>query len=331
LGSAERSLAARAAWLSYIGGHTQREIAEKLAISQPKAHRLIAEALRSGLVQVFVHGVPGECAAMEDELARRFRLKSCSVAPSLGPAPADLFAAIGAAAARFLHHFLGQHPEGVIGIGKGRSLVALVQHLPPLNLPGLKLIAVSGSLNRNLAANPLDVVLRLAERTGGQGYFLPVPYLAASAEEKAVLMAQKSVEALLEIGRGADLALVGIGSLEADAHTRQVGLLSEAEARELQAAGAVGDLLGRFIDASGRAVDAKANRLGMGLGPDDLTGRRVAAIAGGKPKARAILAALRTGILSDLIIDEAAASAILDILRSGKEEGHVARSQSSAA
>lgn len=321
------SLAARAAWLSYIGGYTQQQIADRLSISQTKAHRLIAEAMRRGLVKVFVQGVPADCAAIEDELKNRFGLQSCTVAPSLslgrnGSGTANAFAAIGAAGARLLYHFLATGKASVVGVGKGRTLAAVVDRLPDIDLPKLKIVAVSGSLNRNLAANPLDIVLRLSERTGGQGYFLPVPYLAASEAEKQILLAQKSVGDMLNLARQSDLLLIGIGSLDADAHLRQIGMLNDGEWNELRALGAVGDLMGSFIDEMGRPVPAGLNRLAMGLGLQDLQGRRVVALAGGASKAKAILAALRTGAISDLITDEDAATRMTALLKTGMESGN---------
>ncbi len=55
----DRSLAARAAWLSFIGGYTQEEIAQRLGLSRVKINRLIAEATEAGLVRVFVEGNDG--------------------------------------------------------------------------------------------------------------------------------------------------------------------------------------------------------------------------------------------------------------------------------
>ena len=49
----DRSLAARAAWLSFIGGYTQEEIAQKLGLSRVKINRLIAEATEAGLVRAY--------------------------------------------------------------------------------------------------------------------------------------------------------------------------------------------------------------------------------------------------------------------------------------
>ena len=42
-------MAARAAWLYYVSGNTQNEIARKLKISRPAAQRLVALALEKEL------------------------------------------------------------------------------------------------------------------------------------------------------------------------------------------------------------------------------------------------------------------------------------------
>jgi len=313
------SLAARAAWLSYIGGLTQSDIAARLKVSPGKAHRLIAQAHDQGLVKVFIEGAPDECLELEAELSAHFGLDNCLVAPSLTDDPehkpqAD-FKAVGAAAASFLHSLLEKSGPLMIGVGKGRSLAAMVDNLPTLKRPDLKFVSVSGSLTRNLAANPFDVVHKLVERTGGEGYFLPVPYIAATVEEKEMLLAQRSVQDLLALARKADMFVIGVGTVEGDAHVRQVGMVSETEWRELKSLGALGDVMGRFVDAEGGAVESEVNDHSVGLTVDDLQGRRVVAVVGGATKGDAIMAALKTGVISDLVLGEAAARHIVDRLR----------------
>jgi DNA-binding transcriptional regulator LsrR (DeoR family) len=152
------------------------------------------------------------------------------------------------------------------------------------------------------------VVNRLVERTGGEGYFLPVPYLAADAQEKDALLAQKSVQDMLGLARQAEVVIVGVGTLEEeDAHIRQVGVVDEAEWQELISLDTAGDILGSFVDIEGRPVDSRVNAYSLGLGLDDLRGRRVIAVIGGAGKGRAALGALRTGIVTDLILAEPAA------------------------
>jgi len=303
-------LATRAAWLSYIGGYTQGDIAERLGVSRAKAHRLIALAQDRGLVKVFIEGEPAECIACEEALVRRFGLRNCLVAPALGDGE---FASVGAAAARLLHRTLPVLPSGaLVGVGKGRSLAAAIARMPAIKRPDLRFVSVSGSLTRKLSANPFDAVQRLVGRTGGEGYFLPVPYLAASGAEKEVLLAQKSVQDMLALARQAELFVIGIGTLEHDAHIRQVGMVSEDEWQELRGLGAVGDIMGSFVDIEGQPVDSPVNSHALGLGMADLRGRRVVAVVGGNGKAKAVLGALRTGVVTDLVISEPAARWIAD-------------------
>lgn len=307
----ERDLAARAAWLSYVGGYTQSEIAERLQVSRAKAHRLVALAHQLHLVKVFIEGEPAACAALEDRLIRQHGLRSCLVAPDLG-LEEEPFAAVGAASARLLHGLLGELDGGLIGVGKGRSLTAMVEHLPRLPRPDLRFVSISGSLTRNLSANPFDVIHRLVERTGGEGYFLPVPYIAGDAAERELLLQQRSVRELMALAGRADLYVIGVGALVQDAHVRQVGMVGEAQLRRLDELGAVGDLLGSFIDRRGHPVDSELNAMAVGLGLEQLRGKRVVAVVGGRDKGDAIGAALQTGVITDLVCCESAARQVVE-------------------
>jgi len=154
------------------------------------------------------------------------------------------------------------------------------------------------------------VVQRLADKTGGEGYFMPVPLAADSLSDKAVMLSQKSVQAVLALAHQSTLCLVGVGELGPQAHMLQTGVLTRSEYDDLRAAGAVGDLAGQFLDVAGRRVASEVNDRALSVGLDDLRGRKVVAVAGGAVKADAITAALMSGVVTDLIIDESAAVAM---------------------
>ena len=319
----DNSLAARAAWLSYIGGYTQSEIAKRLDVSSAKAHRLISQAQKAGLVRVFIEGVPAECVELEEFIIHRFGLDSCTVAPMLGDQeqgedPLTSFNAVGVAAAQQLNNLLKTDDPLTIGVGKGRSLAAMVRSLPRTQRTDVKFVAVSGSLTRNLSANPYDVVHNLVERTNGEGYFLPVPYIASSIGEKELLQAQKSVQEVMQLARKADVYIIGIGAIGDEArvnsHIRQIRMVSETEWHDLRKKQAVCDIMGSFIDANGVPVDSDLNKQALGLGPEDLRGRKVIAVVGGVGKGAAVLAALRTNVITDLVICEDTAQRLRTLL-----------------
>lgn len=321
--NAEHSLAIRAAWLAYVGGQTQEAIAERLGITRVKVQRLVASAMQNGLIKFFVEGVPAECLALEERLMRGFGLSRCVVTPELVAAqqqePGDAtIAGLAVAAARHLHRLLAAGTLHTVGVGHGRTLAAMVERLPGLQLPGTRFVSLLGSLTRRSAANPFDVIAKLAERTGGECFFLPVPFIADSAADAQVLRAQRSVQDVLQLARSCQLCIAGIADLRPSSHLLRSQTLSAAELQSVRAAGAVGELAGRFIAADGSPVQHEMNARATGVALDDLRGRELLAVAGGTDKAEAIRAVLRTGLLTALIVDEATARAVLRPQGSGR-------------
>lgn len=308
--SLETGLATRAAWLSYIGGYRQEDIAERLGVSRVKVNRLIALAHRRGLVRVMVEGSDAHCVALEAAIATAYGLDFCAVAADLdeGELPLRTLAAAGA---RFLARAIETSKIDIIGIGHGRTLAAVVETLPRLARTDVRFVSLLGSLTRHAAANPFDVVHRIAQTTGCESYFMPVPFFANSVADKQVLMAQKSLKDVFDLALRAQLYVVGIGEVGTKAHMVETSMITASELAEVERAGAVGEMLGHFVDARGRPVAAPVNERALGLRIEDLRGKEVVAIAGGQGKARAIDAVLHAGVATGLITDEATAERLV--------------------
>jgi DNA-binding transcriptional regulator LsrR (DeoR family) len=306
LQSDELSLATRAAWLSYVGNHTQEEIAQRLGVSRIKVNRLIGQAVRAGLVHVFVEGTAAECIALEERIAGAWRLEFCTVAPAIEDSPLPL-AALAAAGGHWLHRVLEAGRASLVGVGHGRTLAAVVANLPKTPRPRVRFVSLLGSLTRHAAANPFDVIHRLAEITGAESYFMPAPFFADSIEDKQVLLGQRSLESVFALARTAELVVVGIGEVGPNSHLLTTGMVTPEEFAEVERAGAVGEVLGRFVDARGRPVAAGVNERALSVRLEELAGRQVVAVAGGRDKPRAIAAVLGSGLITGLITDEATA------------------------
>jgi DNA-binding transcriptional regulator LsrR (DeoR family) len=308
----DRSMAARAAWLSYVGGYTQEDIAGRLGVSRVKVNRLIADAIETGLVRVFIEGTAAECVALEDAIAARWGLDFCTVVPNMdeGGLPLRTLATAGA---HYLSRVLDRGEVKLIGVGHGRTLAEVVKHLPRVPRREVRFVSLLGSLTRHAAANPFDVIHRLTDITGAESYFMPAPFFADSIEDKRVLMAQKSLKDVFALARAAELHFVGIGEVGPKAHMLAIGTIMPEEYRELEHAGAVGEVLGQFLDASGRPVAADINERAVAIRLGDIKGRQVVAIAGGPTKTRAIAAVLESRVITGLITDETTAQAIVEL------------------
>jgi DNA-binding transcriptional regulator LsrR (DeoR family) len=306
----EASLATRAAWLHFIGGLTQAEVAARLEVPSIKAHRLIARAAREGIIRVSVEGRDAECVALEQAVAERYRLHQCIVAPDLGDDVPPL-RAIGAAGASWLRRVLERNEDILIGVSHGRTLAAAVEQLPHIAAPSTRFVSLLGGLNRHFAANPFDVIHRLAERTGSPAYFMPLPLFTDSAEDRETLLAQSIVREVMALAGEAELLVVGIGEIGESSFLRQSGMLSAKTVKALAKAGAVGETLGHFLDRKGRLVESELGRRLVALPFPALRGKRVVAIGGGAAKIAAVAAVLASGVLTGLVTDEATAQAIM--------------------
>jgi len=307
----EDSLAIRAAWLHYAGGLTQAAVAKRLGVPSVKAHRLIARAVDAGMVRVSIDGAIVECVELEQALCRRFGLGFCEVAPDLGEEGLPL-RSLGMAGASWLRREVElAGPEGVIGLGHGRTLAAAVQQLPRLDAAGLRFVSLIGGLTRKYAANPYDVMHMMAVRTGAQSFVLPVPFYANSAEDRAVLLAQPGVRDIFDMARDAPLKVVGIGTADAGAQSVSSGMIEPREIAEITQVGGLGEMLGHFFDAKGRVLETALTARLLAVDLEGPKGARIVAMAGGPGKVAAVAAVLASGHLHGLITDEATARALL--------------------
>ncbi|OQM76369.1 sugar-binding transcriptional regulator [Manganibacter manganicus] len=305
----ELSLATRAAWLHYAGGLTQAQVAKRLGLTSLKAHRLITKANHDGLVRIFIDGDIGECVELEQQLATAYSLSTCEVVPDLDHVELPL-RALGIAGAQFLKREIERGEKMVIGVGHGRTLSASVEYLTRTSAGHIRFVSLLGGVTRRFAANPHDVIHRLAERNGAQAYVMPVPFVANTVEDREVLLGQRGISDVFELAGQADLMFVGIGTAEREASLVSTDMIEHSEIDEVKRQGGVGELLGHFFDGQGRPVETLLSDRMLTLPREQLQGRRIVAVAGGTVKTEAIRAVLKSGYLSGLITDETTARAL---------------------
>ncbi|WP_276121168.1 sugar-binding transcriptional regulator [Pararhizobium qamdonense] len=305
------SLAVRAAWLHHVGGLTQAEVAARLGIPNVKAHRLIMWANQNGVVKFSIHGDVTECVAIETRIAELFSLDYCEVLPDLYD-KSLLMRALGVAGAEFLQREIKNLQGQVIGIGNGRTLAAAIAAMPTVDAGDVRFVSLLGGLTRNYAANPHDVMHRLAEKTGAVSYVMPVPFFANSVEDREVLLSQRGVRHVFDLAARADLMLIGIGTAELDSQLVVSQMIEVPEMQDVRDHGGVGEMLGHFFDADGKPVETTLGERTLSPSLESMKARRIVAIAGGPGKIAAIRSALLSGCLSGLIIDEQTASALVN-------------------
>ena len=98
---------------------------------------------------------------------------------------------------------------------------------------------------------------------------------------------------------------IGAVTGQVPSHVYSAGYLEPDDIRVLESAGVVGDVCTVFLRADGTYEDLALNERATGPTPAELTRipRRVCAVAG-ENKVIPLLAALRAGIITQLILDE---------------------------
>jgi DNA-binding transcriptional regulator LsrR (DeoR family) len=305
-----RDLAARAAWLYYIVGNTQDQIAAKLNVSRQAAQRLVASAVSEGLVTFRLDHPIGACVELAEDLRTRFALDYAEVVP--GDCDVDGLVGLAGAAARQLELHLGAKHPTVFAFSTGRTLRAMVAQIAPMERPQHTVVSLVGTMTRDGRASPYDVVMRLADRVGAMCYPLPTPVVTDTTAERDLLQSQRPYRAVRALADQAKVAFVGLGTIDADAPLLVDGFITREELKALTGAGAIGEVAGSAFDAEGRLIESVVSARSTAI-PIGLPLRRLTiGIAGGIRKAMALRAALRGRLLSGLITDESAARAIMD-------------------
>ncbi|QTO00381.1 sugar-binding transcriptional regulator [Brucella sp. 458] len=310
MADADDSLALRAAWLHFAAGMTQSAVAKRLGLPSVKAHRLIAKAVADGAVKVTIDGDITECIDLENRLADLYGLDYCEVAPDIGEEGLPLMA-LGHAGANFMRREIEHGDHEVIGIGHGRTLSAAVGYMPRVVANDLRFVSLLGGLTRNFAANPHDVMHRIAEKTGMPAYVMPVPFFANTAEDREVLLAQRGVTTVFDMGCRAELKIVGIGTVDAQAQLVTSGMIELGEVEEIANLGGVGEMLGHFFNANGQWLETALTGRTIAASVENADMSRIVALAGGLSKVDAIRAVLKSGRLYGLITDERTAKALI--------------------
>lgn len=299
---------ARVAWYYYIGGLTQQDIANRIGITRLRVNRIVGQLRADGSVRVDIRLPLARCVALEEKLKTRYGLADARVVPSIDDDAAQQVV-IGEAAGAMLDALMIDGHG--LGVGWGRTLSAAVKRMTPRRHARSWVATLMGGLTRGSGTNTFEVSTGFAKVLGSECYYLAAPIYFPTAESRSVLTSHYGIAEALRRARLADVALVSCGDLSTRSLLASTQIVSE-HVEGLKAAGAVGDVLGVFLDEGGQPVDHALNQRVMALSPSELaTIPRSILASGGVYKARIIRAILSAGYVKCLVTDEACAEAVL--------------------
>lgn len=281
---------------------TQAEIAARLNMTRQRVNQIIGMLVDLGVVEIRINGLQGDNTVLESRFEKALNLKRVFIIE-----PEDEFdplESFGQQAAEALECFLR---DGItVGVSWGATLGATVSKISTQKLSKSIVVQLVGGLNSQNPATKSDEIARaLALRLGCDSNLLYAPAIVESEAAREVIVNDGALGATMALIDRCDLALLGIGELGQTATIYRQGYITEEQLKTMVAEGYVGDMAMHHFRADGQWVEANTV---IGVDPKTL-GKipTVVGLASGENKWKAVLGAVRTGVLNVLVIDKSIA------------------------
>jgi DNA-binding transcriptional regulator LsrR (DeoR family) len=296
----------------YVQGRSKLEIAEEFGVSRFKIARMLDTARDTGLVRVeFDLPVPVDLA-LSDEIRSAYRLDRVLVLERAAERePREVVRGkIGALAARLLEEIAVA--EDVIGLSWARSVNAMTEAVRSLpRCPIVQLCGVQAGMD--MRGRSVETVSRVTSMSGGDSYPIFAPLVLPDRRTTETLRRQPGIAETFGQFRNLTKAVVSIGAWQPGEST-VYDALDEAERAAIAARGATAEVAARLFDAGGHALSTGLAHHVLAISHEELMAvPEVIALGYSKPKAAAVDAVLRSGMVSTLITDTACAVPLLTL------------------
>lgn len=302
---------AHAAFLYYIEGLSQADVARVLGVTRSNVSRMLSAAREQYIVRFEIAYPLDRDPVLERRLASRFSsegVRDVIVVPSRNTGVGRIshgLLAVGQACCSWLDINLKDQQR--LGLCWGSTMEAMVESAHFDRRIDVEVVQIAGELSIDSRFSGHDLVRNLAEKLGGRYQYFNAPAITPDELTAKALTKSPQVSSALASARACDVAIVGIGQFgmgSSDLFLRRAGA-SDAEIQEAQDSGAVGQISGRFYDTAGKQIDLSINRRVLSLDLAEITAiETVVAVASSVDKAEAVRAAIRGGLVNILVVDD---------------------------
>jgi deoxyribonucleoside regulator len=309
---------AEVAHLYYELGLDQSEIATQLNVSRSSISRMLTEARELGVVEFRINFPLQRDMGLEEALVQRFGIEAVYVLNTKNLADSHILQRLGRLAAIYLQPLIRDNIT--IGLTWGTTLYEVVAALPRQQFQGVRVVQVIGASGSN---DPLidgtDIARQFAERVGGQHFYLHSPLIVENTQVRDAILTDPSISKTLDLARTAEILVTGIGTIEPEFSAQlRAGYITEQDLSDLKSDGAVGEFCGYFIDRGGQLLHTPHNGTIVGISLKEIFRiPQVIGIAAGVAKAPTTLAVLRGKLVNMMVLDDRAATEILQLDEQG--------------
>ena len=299
--------------LYYDEGLTHQQIAEKMSVSRPLITQYLAKARQQGIVHIKVVEPEAQSQEIEEKLLEKTTLRSVRIIPKPHRSEMLTEQAISSNSAKLFLELVSD--DSAIGLAWGRNVVNMVNDLPEnLSAHKARVLPLFGESNTHNNYTQLNhMVMSVSKALKCKANYLHLPMIVSSESMKKNLMKETDVKGTCSLWNKLDICVMGIGALPPT--DGMIPVISQEELDVFYKRGAVGDICGHYYDEDGKFLPDTLEKRLIGVNikqlkkcPENL------AITCGANKATAVLGALRTGIITSLVIDQPCAETVAEML-----------------
>jgi DNA-binding transcriptional regulator LsrR (DeoR family) len=299
----------------YYQNLTTEAIAREMHVSRSTVSRLLSLAKEEGLVDIRIKDPSEHPRQLEKLIADRFNIRQVHVVPVPEIAgEAEWLERAALYAASYLNSIFDS--DMILGIAWGTTTSALAKYLQHKTTHNSQIVQLNGAGNTQTTGIDYasEILMRISQNYGARAHLFPVPTFFDYAETKNALWKEGSIKRLLDLQQQADLLLYSIGTVNAGvpSHVYSGGYLEKRDYLELEKQNIAGDIATVFFREDGSFDRIPLNERSSGPGLELFRQKNGICIVSGLAKVRGLHAALKGGLMRELIVDEPTARRLVE-------------------
>jgi len=311
MGKLEEKELVKVATMYYEEGLTQAEIAKKMGVSRSLISKMIIDAKKDGIVEVFIKSDTAYTVDLERKLEEKYQLKGAVVVDTAHLNDNEIETIISQTAALYLKKISKDVKS--IGVSWGGSLRKMIDCFPYTNQKDTVVYPLVGGVgDEHVEVQANQLCSDLARKMRGQNKYLYAPISVRNPQLKKEILSIQSLSNVLEEAKEVDLALVGLANPFKNSTMEKLGYINEEIKEELEKCRVKGDINWRFFDENGQENGIELNQNIIGVELADLKKiPKIFAIVYGEEKVEPIHLALENKLLNIIVTTDKVAEELL--------------------
>ena len=308
------ALLSNVALLYYGEGLTQGDIAKRMKVSRATIVNMLRESRELSIVDIRVDGKNLKGSNLSRDLREKFELEDVYVAltgEGASTSRQSNLPQLARVAATAILDVV--EPGDRVGVAWGETVLAMANEMPRTLVGRVEIRQLIGSMISTRVPASENCAIQIANKLGANCYTLHAPGLISTAALATTFRAEPTIAEQLGRLRALDMTIASIGNIRPDTHLAAAGMATAAELDAARAAGAVGVICCRYIDAMGNEIALPPHDRLIAADLRDLLAARKRLLAVcGKDRGPATLAAIRGRLVMHLCVDHGLARYLIE-------------------